>query len=238
MTLELTVPPVLARRIRDVPIRRKLMVIAMVTTASALLLTGAGIVLCDSILFRGYLQRDLSALARITADNTTGALAFDDPAAASDILFALRARPHLVAACIYRANGTVLATYVRPDTNRRCPAVNSRDSSRFVAGELIFSRQVLLKGRVIGSLTFLYDLRELTERMRLYSATVGSRICFPRACARSLPRRLRSWCRPPRRYRQRGITGSARPNSQAMSWAYWWTLSTRCCRGFRPAISI
>jgi len=192
MTLELTVPPVLARRIRDVPIRRKLMVIAMVTTASALLLTGAGIVLCDSILFRGYLQRDLSALARITADNTTGALAFDDPAAASDILFALRARPHLVAACIYRANGTVLATYVRPDTNRRCPAVNSRDSSRFVAGELIFSRQVLLKGRVIGSLTFLYDLRELTERMRLYSATVLLVLLASSGVAYLLSARLRS----------------------------------------------
>ena len=56
----------LAERLKNAPIRRKLLVISMVTASAALLLAGAGIVVSDSFLFRGYLERDLTALARIT----------------------------------------------------------------------------------------------------------------------------------------------------------------------------
>ena len=55
------------------------MIIIMVTTTDALVLAGVGIVAADSLLFAQYLKRDLSALARIVADNSTAALAFNDP---------------------------------------------------------------------------------------------------------------------------------------------------------------
>ena len=79
------------------------MIIIMVTTASALLLAGVGFVVADSILFRSYMKRDLSALAQMAADNSTAAVQFNDPRAASETLSALRARTHLAAACIYSA---------------------------------------------------------------------------------------------------------------------------------------
>ena len=44
----------LTERIGRSPIRRKLMAIAMVTTAAALLLAGVGIVAVDSVLYRTY----------------------------------------------------------------------------------------------------------------------------------------------------------------------------------------
>ena len=101
------------RTFRDIPIRQKLVIIVMVTTIVALILTGVGVVASDAILFRGDLKRDLSSLARIIADNSTAAVAFNDPKAATETLGTLRARPHVVTACIYRADGTVLATYMR-----------------------------------------------------------------------------------------------------------------------------
>ena len=88
------------RTFRQLPIKQKLMVIVMATTAVALLLAGFGIVLSDAILFRGYLERDLTALAQIIADNTTAALTFDDPKAAAETLTSLKARDHIVTACI------------------------------------------------------------------------------------------------------------------------------------------
>ncbi len=91
------------RTFRDIPIKQKLVITIMVTTTVALLLAGLGIVLTDSILFRQYLRRDLSALAKIIADNSTAALAFNDPQAATETLGALRARTHVVGACIYRS---------------------------------------------------------------------------------------------------------------------------------------
>ena len=68
---------------RDIPIKQKLMIVVMVTTTAALLLAGFGIVAADSLLFRGYLQRDLSAVARMVADNSTAALKFNDPESAA-----------------------------------------------------------------------------------------------------------------------------------------------------------
>src|SRR6202044_872477 len=88
------------RNFRDIPIRRKLMVIVMMTTAAALLLSGLGIVVVDSILFRRELRRDLTTLTRIVADNSTAALAFNDPKTAAETLGSLRARAHVTGACI------------------------------------------------------------------------------------------------------------------------------------------
>ena len=82
-----------------------------------------GSLFADSILFRGFLQRDLSALARIVADNSTAALSFNDPKTATETLGALRARPHVAGACIYRLDATTLATYARQGTFRCPPAI-------------------------------------------------------------------------------------------------------------------
>jgi hypothetical protein len=73
------------RAYRDIPIKQKLLIMIMVTTTTALLLAGLGIILTDSLLFRQYLRRDLSALAKIIADNSTAALAFNDPPCAPGI---------------------------------------------------------------------------------------------------------------------------------------------------------
>ena len=165
-------PMTFARRIRDVSISRKLLVITMITTTTALLMTGIGIVISDSLLFRGYLERELSALARITAQNSTAALAFEDPRSASDTMHALQATPHVVAACIYRISGTVLATYNRPGSAVPCPPLETRTGVYFKSGNLTLALPVMLLNRSVGVLTMLYDLGEISERIRLYGATV------------------------------------------------------------------
>ena len=111
---------------RDIPIRQKLMVITMATTTAALLLAAIGIVTFDTFLFRRSLTRDLSALSRIIADNSTAALAFNDPRAATETLAALRARPHLVTACIYRADGSILAQVRAAGSDLRLPGAGAR----------------------------------------------------------------------------------------------------------------
>jgi PAS domain S-box-containing protein len=158
-------------RFRDRPIRQKLVIITMATTAAALLLAGWGIVTADSFLFRGYLRRDLSALARIIADNSTAALAFNDPEAAAQTLGSLRARTHVDGACIYRPDGTVLARY-SPEGVFKCPAAESGQTIRTTVGHVTAWQPIILNGRRVGMLMLLYDLGEINERVRLYSATV------------------------------------------------------------------
>src|SRR6202167_4594318 len=142
---------------RDIPIKQKLMLVLMVTTGTALLLAGAGILALDSFLFRGYLERDISALAGIIADNSTAALSFDDTEAATGTLAALRARPHIAAACIYRPDGTVFARYRRPDAPPDCPPQGAPNKTRFTSEYLTTSRPLLLQNRPMGTLLLMYD---------------------------------------------------------------------------------
>lgn len=178
--------------IRNWPLRTKLLAIAMVTTAAALALAGVGIVISDSILFNQYLERDLTALSQIIADNSTGALAFDDADAAGETLGALRARNHLVAACIYRANGTVLARYSRTGATLTCPAPSARERIEFLADAVSVSRPVALAGRPIGTFTMAYDYGEIWERRRIYGSAVIAILLVTGLLAALLSRQLRN----------------------------------------------
>jgi signal transduction histidine kinase len=159
-------------RFRNIPIKQKLLIITELVTITALLLAGAAIFLSDALLFHGSLQRDLTALAQITADDTTAAVAFDDPRSASETLSALRVRSHIISACIYRANGSMLAHYVRPGSQFGCPPPNAPNENGFIGGNLTVSRPILLQNRRIGTFVLLYDRGEVYERMRLYGAIV------------------------------------------------------------------
>lgn len=157
---------------RDLPIRRKLMALIIVITTTALMLSGIGIVVADSILFHGYLKRDLATFSRVIADNTTASLAFDDPKSAGEILSALRARNHLVAACLFDADRLPFAQYVRQGSAYRCTAVGDGEEIRSTSEGLTVVRPVMLGGRRVGTLMIMYDLGEVSDRMVLYSLTV------------------------------------------------------------------
>jgi len=177
--------------LRQIPIKQKLVIIIMVTTAAALITAGLGIVIADSLLFRGYLRRDLSATARMIADNSTGALAFNDPAAAAQTLVALRELPHVIGACIYQPDTRVFATYSR-EGRVDCPPAQRGDGVRFVGDRLTVSQTILLDNRPLGTLILSYDLTEIGERIRLYGGTVLSVLLFASLLALLLSARLRT----------------------------------------------
>jgi methyl-accepting chemotaxis protein len=157
---------------RDLPIKQKLTALILVITTAAMLLCGFGMVFADSILFHGYLKRDLAMFARVIADNSTASLAFDDPGSAGEILGALRARPHLAAACLFRTDGTPFAEYLRDGNRYPCTLASEGDDIRSTLETLTVTRQVMLGIRRIGTLTIVYDLGEIIERIQVYSMTV------------------------------------------------------------------
>jgi PAS domain S-box-containing protein len=135
---------------------------------------------------------DLSALSRIIADNSTAAIVFDDPRTASETLAALRARPHLVTACIYRGDGSILARYARQDATSVCPAPGTQDGAQFSIGALNLSHAILLSGRRVGTLVILYELDEITGRVKIYGATVLGVLLVSSLIAFLLTSRLRA----------------------------------------------
>jgi signal transduction histidine kinase len=155
-------------------------------------LAGIGVILADFVLFRGYLKNDLSALAEIIAGNTTAPLDFDDPAAASETLATLRARTHVITACVFRDTGKLFAKYTRAAATEACPAPQPGEDIRFGHGVLTVSHPIVLNGGRLGTLVLVYDLGEIYERFQLYGATVVSVLLFSTLAAILLSARLRS----------------------------------------------
>src|ERR1035441_143364 len=82
----------------------------------------ASLLVSDNISSRALLQNRLSALADVVGQNSTAALNFNDPAAAVEVLEALRAEPPVITACLYDSSGILFAQYHRQARTRNCPA--------------------------------------------------------------------------------------------------------------------
>ena len=179
------------RLLRDIPINRKLMVIIVLTSGLALLLSGVAIVVSDTVLYRAGIRRDLEALAQIVAGNSTAALSFENAEDAQETLATLRARPYLVQACIYTVDSRVFARYVRPGGPSECPQTVAADLERIAGGNLFLFHPILLNDKKVGSLYFHYELGEIATRQKLYSALVGAIAFASMLAALILSSRLR-----------------------------------------------
>jgi uncharacterized membrane protein affecting hemolysin expression len=118
--------------IRKQSLRRKLMLVMMINTVAALCAAGIGFAEYGVYRFKELRLEDLNALANILGTNSTAPLAFKDPNSARDILQALAAKPHILAAVIYDRDAQPFAVYHRGASKDQysVPPVES-DSSRF-----------------------------------------------------------------------------------------------------------
>ena len=123
--------------LRDTPIRRKLMRIMLLTSGLVLLLTCAAFLAYDVFTFRQSAVRQLSTLAQIIAANSTAALAFENQDDAREVLAALKAERHVVAATLYDSHGRPFAVYPDQRPPRALPATPGPDGFRFEQSRLI-----------------------------------------------------------------------------------------------------
>ncbi len=179
-----------ARRFRDLPIRRKLTLVYLATSGLALLLASLAFLAFEVISFRQDLVHNTSTEADIIGYNSASALLFNDRAAAEQTLEGLRANPHIVAAGIYRPDGSRFAAYVR-DT--RAPAEvlaesvapADRDGHQFLRDALVVFQDIVVDGERIGSVRLLSDLAELRQLLLRYGGIVL--IVFLVSLAAALP---------------------------------------------------
>jgi signal transduction histidine kinase len=161
------------RLLANVPIRQKLVIIAMLATGLALLLAGIVLILFERARFKQEMKRDLQALAEITASNSTAALTFGDEDAATETLAALRARETITAAALYESDGVLLASYKRDEAAAPPPPSPGPEGSRFEDGSLVEVRSVAMSNALVGTVYLRGDLSEMNERLRVQVATIG-----------------------------------------------------------------
>src|SRR6266849_1948602 len=150
----------------NLSIRQKLMRLVMLTSSAALLIACSVLAVYDSFSFRQTTAHDLSTLATITGSNSTAALTFGDPNAAREILGALSAQQHLVAACIYGKDGTVFAKYVRADAAAKfTPPTLEKEGTHFAHNRVLLFQKIRLDGEPIGTIYLESDLGEVQARL-------------------------------------------------------------------------
>ncbi len=160
-------------RFQDISIKRKLTAIIMIASTVALLLVSAGFVTYELVTFRQTMTRDLSTLAEIIGNQSTAALTYGDKDAAKEILAALSAKKHIVAAALYDKDGQLLASYSGgPDPAAAFPHQPEQDALRFENNALVLFHKIRLDGEFAGTVYLKSDLQEIHERFVRYAAMI------------------------------------------------------------------
>jgi uncharacterized membrane protein affecting hemolysin expression len=94
----------------NMPLRRRLMSMMLLTSGAVLALACLGFSAYEFVTFRSGMVQQLSAIARLVANNSTAVLAFDDKRGAEEILSALKDEPHVAAAALYDADGNLFSS--------------------------------------------------------------------------------------------------------------------------------
>ncbi len=147
-------------------IKHKLHITTMAVVGAALIVSCISIFTYDLILYRNVMKLDLVTLGQMIGSNSTAALTFDDQPAAKALLSALKARPHIVTACIYSGSGEAFACYRRAGApSAFFPPRPRSDEIRFGPGNLVLFHRIMLGGQQIGTVYLESDLVQIRLRL-------------------------------------------------------------------------
>ena len=155
--------------LRDLPIRRKLTLVILLSCLLVLLLACGVLATYQVLDFRQSMVRDTTVLADVLAKITQAALTFQDENAARQTLLALQAEPFVAGACLYDENGDRFADYQRDGAKVDFPDRPARDGHYFEESRLVIFRPVVLDNKRIGTIYLQTGLEGLYGQLRLFT---------------------------------------------------------------------
>jgi signal transduction histidine kinase/DNA-binding NarL/FixJ family response regulator len=158
-------------KFQDLSIKRKLILMTMLTSSIALLLSSVSFLIYDLISFRNLLTHDLATQAQIIGYNSAAAMAFKDEPAATATLSALTAKSDIVSAALYSPTGQMFAHYFRDKKTlpNMVPICSPENSYRFEGQYLEVCHDVSLNGDRVGTLFLQSDMSQWSMRARRYA---------------------------------------------------------------------
>jgi signal transduction histidine kinase/HPt (histidine-containing phosphotransfer) domain-containing protein/ActR/RegA family two-component response regulator len=180
-------------QLRNLPIHRKLMLITMLISGTALVVACSAFAAYDYTTFRHHMVKEWSASADVIGASSTAALSFGDHDAATEALSCLRDAPGFVDACIADAHNNCFAMYSRPGGGKAYSMLDlPANSFVFQPQALIVSRSIQLDGKQIGTIRVCCDLNQLNQRLRGFGLALLSvfavGLCVSVLMVRSLQR--------------------------------------------------
>ena len=156
---------------RAMPLRRKVVMVAVVTSGIAVSCTAGGLIVYELQAFRGGLAERIATIADILGSNTAGAVAFGNRTDVNLSLSALANDRSIERAFVFDERGGLLTSYARhgePEVARlpRSPA----DITAIFRG-MVVTRPIRLDRETVGYIGMVSDLSPFYARVLGYSET-------------------------------------------------------------------
>ncbi|SDA49715.1 MULTISPECIES: ATP-binding protein [unclassified Janthinobacterium] len=150
-------------------IRRKLMSVVLLTTLVALVISLGTIVVYDLRAYHRNLVADISTQAELLGHMSSAALAFDDDRLALENLNLMRIRPRVTAGALYKADGSLFASY-RASAQAAAPPAHVGKEGESIAGKSVeLFKPIVDNGELLGTVYLRADY-ELAGRTVDYLA--------------------------------------------------------------------
>jgi len=177
--------------LRNLPIRRKLMVMLLVTSGAVLGLTCAAFIAYQYQGYRAAARHTVETLGEVIASNSTAAVAFDNASDETDVLAALHAEGRVTLAAVYDSSGALFAHYPANAPATAFPPHPASDGLRFDAATLIYYLPIRQGGNDrLGTLYLRWNLASLHREIDLYTLIAAGMMLFAMLIAYVLGRSL------------------------------------------------
>ena len=150
-------------------IRRKLMSVVLLTTLVALVISLGTIVVYDLRAYHRNLVADISTQAELLGHMSSAALAFDDERLALENLNLMRIRPRVTAGALYKADGSLFASYRANTQTDPLPAQVGKEGENIAGKSVELFKPIVDNGELLGTVYLLADY-ELAGRTVDYLA--------------------------------------------------------------------
>ena len=158
--------------LRDLPVKRKLMLMVLSTCAIILLLACTGLFLLQLYLFKQTFARDLQALAEVIAANCSGAVSFGDRKAAEEVLSALDNRPQIVATTIRLPSGLPWVHRGATNLTTASPSATFSDPTHFEGYDCYAAQPIHNGSELLGTLHLRANFGATYRDLLAYYATI------------------------------------------------------------------
>jgi signal transduction histidine kinase/CheY-like chemotaxis protein len=174
---------------RDLPIRRKLRLLTLAPTVTALLLASIGFLVWDIVIQRREIKDDVEAEAQVLPENMAASITFERPDEVNDTLAVLKIRPHVRHACVYNLKGDLFGRFTR-DRESDCPAA-APPRSAFGWNTYGVVADITYDDDKAGVFYLSRDLKDVHRRLVVGSATIVGLLLIAVAAALALAQRMR-----------------------------------------------
>jgi len=166
----------------NLPIKRKLMLIGLITNGVAVVILSLALGVGEWTSYRSRAVSALAVHAGVIADNAAAAMMFSDEKAAHEVLERIGTRTTIVYALLQGKAGGIVVQFKAPGQRRFPPSLPAPDEHVFFADQLMYAKNVVHSGDTVGTLYLQSDLSgvywELLKKLSLIAAAMTVSLAF------------------------------------------------------------